>query len=104
MALAKEFPHLRFCVQDRPKVVEHGIAVSRFSSPYVGILTRQIKAWKERCPGMLESGKAVFQGCCLTSLRRTVYLSTLSSRLFYSTTRPGRRDIPITSNNPRLAR
>ena len=28
MALAKAFPHLRFCIQDRPKTVELGIAVS----------------------------------------------------------------------------
>ena len=32
MTLAKGFPHLRFCIQDRPKTVEHGITVGRF--PY----------------------------------------------------------------------
>ncbi|KAF9653559.1 S-adenosyl-L-methionine-dependent methyltransferase [Thelephora ganbajun] len=44
MTLARAFPHLRFRIQDRPKTVELGIA-----------------AWKERCPEMLESGRAVFQ-------------------------------------------
>lgn len=29
MLLAHTFPHLKFIVQDRPQVVEHGIAVSR---------------------------------------------------------------------------
>jgi len=28
MTLARAFPHLRFCIQDRPKTVELGIAVS----------------------------------------------------------------------------
>ena len=28
MTLAKAFPHLRFCIQDRPKTIELGIAVS----------------------------------------------------------------------------
>ena len=27
MTLAKAFPHLRFCIQDRPKTVEHGVTV-----------------------------------------------------------------------------
>jgi hypothetical protein len=76
MTLAKAFPHLRFCVQDRPKTVELGIAVSEFSSPCVRLLIKPIKAWKERCPDMLESGKAVFQGSRLTSPWGTIHLPT----------------------------
>lgn len=35
MTLAKAFPHLKFCVQDRPKTVELGIAVRQSSSLYL---------------------------------------------------------------------
>ncbi|KAI8973144.1 S-adenosyl-L-methionine-dependent methyltransferase [Trametes punicea] len=45
MLLAHTFPHLRFIVQDRPQVVEHGVT-----------------AWRERCPEMLDSGRAAFLG------------------------------------------
>ena len=66
MTLAKEFPHLRFCIQDRPKTVEHGITVGSF--PYrTSVYSLINQAWKEQCPEMLESGKAVFQGFHLTS-------------------------------------
>ncbi len=29
MLLAHTFPHLKFVIQDRPQVAEHGVAVSR---------------------------------------------------------------------------
>ncbi|KAI0635412.1 S-adenosyl-L-methionine-dependent methyltransferase [Trametes polyzona] len=45
MLLAHTFHHLRFVVQDRPQVAEHGVA-----------------AWRERCPEMLDSGRAMFLG------------------------------------------
>ncbi|TBU38873.1 S-adenosyl-L-methionine-dependent methyltransferase [Dichomitus squalens] len=45
MLLAHTFPHLRFVIQDRPQVAEQGIA-----------------AWRERCPEMLDSGRAMFLG------------------------------------------
>jgi hypothetical protein len=35
MTLAKAFPHLRFCIQDRLKMVELGVTVSEPSPPYV---------------------------------------------------------------------
>ena len=57
-------------------MVEHGMAVSALPSPYTGLLTRPTKVWEERCPDMLESGKAVFQGYFLTPLQRTIHLST----------------------------
>ncbi|CDO73947.1 hypothetical protein BN946_scf185016.g104 [Trametes cinnabarina] len=45
MLLAHTFPHLRFVIQDRPQVAEHGV-----------------NAWRERCPEMLDSGRAAFLG------------------------------------------
>ncbi|TFK81372.1 hypothetical protein K466DRAFT_502247 [Polyporus arcularius HHB13444] len=45
MLLAHTFPHLKFVIQDRPQVAEHGVA-----------------AWRERCPEMLDSGRAMFLG------------------------------------------
>ncbi|KAI0362999.1 S-adenosyl-L-methionine-dependent methyltransferase [Pilatotrama ljubarskyi] len=45
MLLAHTFPHLRFVIQDRPQVAEHGIT-----------------AWRDRCPEMLDSGRAMFLG------------------------------------------
>ncbi|KAI0828552.1 S-adenosyl-L-methionine-dependent methyltransferase [Trametes gibbosa] len=45
MLLAHTFPHLRFVVQDRPQVAEHGVT-----------------AWRERCPEILDSGRAMFLG------------------------------------------
>ncbi|KAI0794881.1 S-adenosyl-L-methionine-dependent methyltransferase [Abortiporus biennis] len=44
MLLANAFNHLKFVIQDRPQVVEMGLA-----------------AWKTRCPEMLEQGIAHFQ-------------------------------------------
>ncbi|EIW56069.1 S-adenosyl-L-methionine-dependent methyltransferase [Trametes versicolor FP-101664 SS1] len=43
MLLAHTFPHLRFVVQDRPQVADHGVT-----------------AWRERCPEMLDTGRAMF--------------------------------------------
>ncbi|CAL1710667.1 unnamed protein product [Somion occarium] len=43
MLLAKACPHLRFVIQDRPQVVEMGLA-----------------AWKTRSPELLEEGRAAF--------------------------------------------
>jgi hypothetical protein len=40
MLLAKAFPHLRFCVQDRPKVVELGLSVSHILNNYTYIYTK----------------------------------------------------------------
>ncbi|KAI9066168.1 S-adenosyl-L-methionine-dependent methyltransferase [Trametes sanguinea] len=45
MLLAHTFPHLKFVIQDRPQVAEHGV-----------------NAWRERCPEMLQSGRAAFLG------------------------------------------
>ncbi|KAI1792209.1 S-adenosyl-L-methionine-dependent methyltransferase, partial [Ganoderma leucocontextum] len=45
MLLAHAFKHLKFVIQDRPQVVEQGFA-----------------AWRERCPEMLDSGRATFLG------------------------------------------
>ncbi|KAI0700683.1 hypothetical protein C8T65DRAFT_790056 [Cerioporus squamosus] len=45
MLLAHTFPHLKFVIQDRPQVAEHGVA-----------------AWRERCPEMLDVGRAMFLG------------------------------------------
>ncbi|KAI0780347.1 S-adenosyl-L-methionine-dependent methyltransferase [Trametes elegans] len=45
MLLAHTFPHLRFMIQDRPQVANHGVA-----------------AWSERCPDMLNTGRAMFLG------------------------------------------
>ncbi|KAI0666395.1 S-adenosyl-L-methionine-dependent methyltransferase [Trametes maxima] len=45
MLLAHTFPHLRFIIQDRPQVADHGVT-----------------AWRERCPEMLDSGRAMFMG------------------------------------------
>ncbi|KAH9896530.1 S-adenosyl-L-methionine-dependent methyltransferase [Cubamyces lactineus] len=43
MLLAHTFPNLRFVIQDRPQVIEQGA-----------------KAWRERCPDMLDTGRAMF--------------------------------------------
>jgi hypothetical protein len=39
MTLAKAFAHLKFCIQDRPKTVELGIAASKPSTPDSCLLT-----------------------------------------------------------------
>ncbi|EMD36158.1 hypothetical protein CERSUDRAFT_51961 [Gelatoporia subvermispora B] len=46
MLLAHAFPHLRFLVQDRAQVAQMGEA----------------KAWRARCPELLDTGRAAFQG------------------------------------------
>lgn len=37
MSIAKAFPHLRFCIQDRPKTVEMGLS-ARFYPIYLGLI------------------------------------------------------------------
>lgn len=68
MTLAKAFPHLRFCIQDRPKTVELGIAVSSplhpiplcLSNPGVeGAVSRNVTIWKSSVPRLLPYTPAV---------------------------------------------
>lgn len=51
MKLAEAFPELRFVVQDREAVCALGV-----------------EAWRARCPELLESGRAAFQGKSLLIL------------------------------------
>lgn len=63
MLLAHTFPHLRFVVQDRPQVAEHGVTVrvAHVNHSRLHILTfMACQAWRERCPEMLDSGRAMF--------------------------------------------
>jgi hypothetical protein len=62
MILAKAYPHLKFCIQDRPKTVELGTTVKQSPSPCAHLLIKPTKVWKKQCPEILESGRAVFQG------------------------------------------
>lgn len=105
MTLAKAFPHLRFCIQDRPKTVELGVAVSEPPLPCSCPLIKTTQAWKERCPEMLESGKVVFQGFRSAYPRcKTTYPHLDSPRLFYPATCQKCSGIPTTSDHTRLAR
>ncbi len=66
MLLAHTFPHLRFVVQDRPQVAEQGVKASslaRLITVLEILMSMSVtQAWRERCPDMLDSGRATFIG------------------------------------------
>jgi len=61
LSLAKEFPHLKFVIQDRPAVVDAGVEVRlRFQVSQRSPTSLQV--WKKELPGALSSGRVQFQG------------------------------------------
>lgn len=65
MLLAHTFPHLRFVVQDRPQVADHGVTVRLTHVEVLRIcaltfIFMSYQAWRERCPEMLDTGRAMF--------------------------------------------
>jgi ubiquinone/menaquinone biosynthesis C-methylase UbiE len=63
LQLIKACPHLRYVVQDRPKVISDGIKVCTSATekrPYAHFLTAQF--WENEYPDALKSGRVQFQG------------------------------------------
>jgi hypothetical protein len=71
MLLAKAFPKLRFCIQDRPKTIEMGLSVRVLViyTVWTSLFTHLIQAWKDRCPDLLSSGRVTFEGNMATPWR-----------------------------------
>jgi hypothetical protein len=72
LTVARQFPELRFIVQDTPSMIKQGEKVN-FSSTVNTARTQCFQFWDSALPEALKSGRVVFQGNEFMTVRLTIW-------------------------------